>query len=150
MILRAANELDAQRLFEWRNDPLTRANSSNTDLVTWTDHTRWLSRTLRRPDRDLLIAERDGQPLGTIRIDYLADSCELSWTVAPEYRQQGLGKQMVRLAILVARVPDLTATIKPDNEPSEHIVRALGFTQSSHRNGLAVWRYARSAGLDLP
>src|SRR5437879_8578358 len=100
MILRGANELDAERLFDWRNDPLTRANSLNTDLVTWADHTRWLSASLTRPDRDLLIAERDGQALGTVRIDYLADSRELSWTVAPECRQQGIGKQMVRLAVL--------------------------------------------------
>jgi RimJ/RimL family protein N-acetyltransferase len=150
MILREANELDAKRLFDWRNDPLTRANSLNTDLVTWVDHTRWLSTTLKRTDRDLLIAERDGAALGTVRIDYFAHSCELSWTVAPEYRQQGFGKQMVRLAVLVARMANLTATIKPDNESSERIVRALGFIEGPRRNGLAVWHYTRKADRDRP
>jgi RimJ/RimL family protein N-acetyltransferase len=143
IILRVATETDAQKLFDWRNDPLTRANSIEMSPVPWDDHIRWLAASLTRADRELLIAERDRESVGTVRLDYSDADCELSWTVAPEWRQQSIGKQMVGMAIRRARKALLKAEIKLDNEPSRRIARALGFSEGRHRNGLATWSYTR-------
>lgn len=122
MNLRPATMDDAQRLFDWRNDPVTRAMFRNTAEVPWADHVAWLERTLADPTRILLLAEHDGTPVGTMRIDY-GDEPELSWTVAPEYRNCGFGSEMVRMG-----TPDnAVAWIKPENIASQRIAEKAGF-----------------------
>jgi RimJ/RimL family protein N-acetyltransferase len=143
IILRRATDADAQKLFEWRNDLLTRANSKNVSFVPWEDHVRWLVASLVRSDRELVIAEHDGEAVGTVRFDYSDADCELSWTVAPPWGGRRIGKQMVELAIRSARIRTLKAEIKLDNEASQRIVRALGCIEGQHHDGLAIWNYTR-------
>lgn len=139
MTLRTATPLDAERLLSWRNDPATRSNSFTTDLVSLEQHTRWLGQVLNDPSRTLLVAEWEGEAVGTVRLDYSDDQCELSWTVAPECRQRGYGRAMVALAIDQASCTKVIAKIKSDNAASQQIVRALGFTEVAHEHGQAVW-----------
>lgn len=138
MTLRTATPLDAERLLSWRNDPATRSNSFTTDLVSLEQHTRWLGQVLNDPSRTLLVAEWEGEAVGTVRLDYSDDQCELSWTVAPECRQRGYGRAMVALAIDQASCTKVIAKIKSDNAASQQIVRALGFTEVAHEHGQAV------------
>ena len=138
MTLRTATPLDAVRLLSWRNDPATRSNSFTTDLVSLEQHTRWLGQVLNDPSRTLLVAEWEGEAVGTVRLDYSDDQCELSWTVAPECRQRGYGRAMVALAIDQASCTKVIAKIKSDNAASQQIVRALGFTEVAHEHGQAV------------
>ena len=91
--LRPATLEDAERLFQWRNDSLTRAQSLQQQPVEWQAHLQWLQASLQNPDRQLYIAESAalaGQEqsliLGTVRADRTDGEYELSWTVAPEQR----------------------------------------------------------------
>jgi len=111
---------DAQRLFDWRNDPLTRAMSKTTDPVEWAGHVGWLERRLSRTAPMLFIAEIDGEPVGTFRVD--AD--EISYTVAPEHRGKGVAKAMLQVAF--ARFGKLRAEIKPENVASIKAALAAG------------------------
>jgi RimJ/RimL family protein N-acetyltransferase len=131
MILRPATMDDAERLFAWRNDPETRAQSLTTDRVPWDDHVAWLERSLAMPERTLLIAEVAGTPVGTVRLD----GEEMSWTVAPEHRRKGYAKEMVRLAL----PRDATAQIKRGNLASQKVARAAGL-QLVEDGELQVWR----------
>jgi RimJ/RimL family protein N-acetyltransferase len=143
--LRRASSADTQLLFEWTNDVADRANSKNTEPVGWDDHVRWVADSLAAPDRELWIAERDGMPVGLARIDHLdAGAAELSYSVAPGSRGQGIGKEIVRLALNMAEKRDLFAKIKLGNEPSIRIVRALGFTELWRENGLLVYHLKRN------
>jgi len=112
MILRPANIDDAERLFNWRNDPLTRAMSINTAPVEWDGHIGWLKRRLSLPAPNLYVAEVDGVPVGTVRVD----DDEISYTVAPERRGKGFATQM----LIAARrqFGSLCAEIKRENEAS--------------------------------
>jgi UDP-2,4-diacetamido-2,4,6-trideoxy-beta-L-altropyranose hydrolase len=141
MILRAARPDDAEELLVWRNDPATRANSLDTELVPLEVHTCWLTSVLNNPNKELLVAELDGESVGTVRIDSSEAHCELSWTVAPEWRQRGIGKKIVAMAMDRARGRLLIAKIKPDNTASQQIVRNLGFTKAADRAGFGVWVY---------
>lgn len=147
--LRRATAADTRRLFEWRNDAETRAGYENTEPVAWEDYVRWVADALARPDQELWIAERDGKPVGIVRIDRRGPGLsELNYTVAPESRGQGIGTEMVRLAVTMAGADDLLAVIKAGNEPSIRIVRRLGFTEIQRDNGLVV--YKRLAGRKRP
>jgi RimJ/RimL family protein N-acetyltransferase len=85
---------DAEPLFDWRNDPFTRAMSRNQDPVTWDSHVAWLTRRLSQASPHLYMALLDVRRIGTFRVD--AD--EISYTVAPEHRGKGLGVAMLRKA----------------------------------------------------
>lgn len=128
--LRTAGLSDGKMLFDWRNDPDTRAASHNTDELNLNDHMRWFKGTLENPKRKLLIAEKGTEPVGTVRIDLddTGNSAELSWTVAPSARGKGIGKQMV--AEVAATEPwcslSLRAEVKEGNIPSKQIAEAAG------------------------
>lgn len=124
MQLRPATIDDAEMLFTWRNDTLTREASINTDPVAWDSHVNWLRASLQSDKRKLLIAEAEGEPVGTVRFDY-GDEAEMSWTVSPTARGKGLGKHMVRAAIPNGPV---IAHIKRENAASQRIAQFAGFS----------------------
>src|SRR3546814_20808163 len=66
ILLRPVQPLDSADLLAWRNDPLTRANSSNTAAIELATHSAWLERAFADPDRRPWIAARGGETLGTV------------------------------------------------------------------------------------
>jgi RimJ/RimL family protein N-acetyltransferase len=136
LVLRRAEETDAERLLAWRNDPETRANSRRQHILTWAE----LIEAAPGTQRETYVGEIDGNPVGSVRLDYTGQDCELSWTVAPESRGHGIGRALVAAAIAQARTNMLIAAIKPDNLASRRIAEALGFTQYGEEQGLEVWR----------
>lgn len=139
--MRPATFDDAATLFEWRNDPVTRAMSSNTDPVPWETHLAWLSASLANPDRTLLICEEDGVPVGTVRVD----GDEMSWTVAPEARGRGLASIMIAMAGPQGR----TAEIKAENLASQRAARKAGF-RLVRKGPMQEWRCEHQSGSISP
>jgi RimJ/RimL family protein N-acetyltransferase len=118
MQTRPAQMSDAETLFRWRNDELTRAMFKNSGVVPWPDHLRWLTARLERPG--LFIAEIDGIPVGTFRVD----DDEISYTIAPEHRGKGYGLAMLIKAHEM--FGSLRAEIFPRNVPSIKIAERAG------------------------
>lgn len=118
--LRPAKLEDALLLLAWRNDPLTRAMSQTHDPIDLETHTAWLDRRLSRAEPGLYVVERGGIAIGTIRID----GEEISYTVAPQYRGQGLGTGMLMLAH--ARFGAKQARIRRDNVASQRAAEKAG------------------------
>lgn len=145
--LRPATIADAELLFVWRNDPLTRQQSIHTEPVVWDSHLAWLETSLRNPNRQLYIAEgivqdAPGQPLilGTVRADKLDEEYELSWTVAPEQRGKGWGRKLV--AALIEILPaqaSYTAIVLHSNPASQRIAESLGLTERQRQEGHTVY-----------
>ena len=110
---RPAGMQDARRLWEWRNDPATRASSRSSAEIAWDDHVRWLTASLARSDRVLLLAEDPVGPVGTVRWDRQGEGeWEVSITVAPQRRGQSLARSLLRageLALSKAALSEGTA-----------------------------------------
>ena len=110
---RPAGMQDARRLWEWRNDPATRASSRSSAEIAWDDHVRWLTASLARSDRVLLLAEDPVGPVGTVRWDRQGEGeWEVSITVAPQRRGQSLARPLLRageLALSKAALSEGTA-----------------------------------------
>jgi spore coat polysaccharide biosynthesis predicted glycosyltransferase SpsG/GNAT superfamily N-acetyltransferase len=107
LVARPATLHDARRLWQWRNDPATRAGSRSSDEVAWEDHLGWLTASLTRTDRILLVVEDGDGPVGTVRWDLVpepegehtgGDDWEASITVAPQRRGQSLSRPLLRAA----------------------------------------------------
>jgi RimJ/RimL family protein N-acetyltransferase len=110
LTIRSAGLEDSQRLFEWRNDPLTRQMSKDNDPVTWGSHLAWMNERLTLAKPHIYIVELDGVPVATYRLD---GENTISYTVAPQYRSRGIAT-----ALLVSareRHGTLTAEIFHDN-----------------------------------
>ncbi len=130
MHFRPVTPNDADMLLAWRNDPITRKNSRNSREIAVEEHQAWLKKKPR-----LYIAEQDMRPVGSIQATICENGTELSWTVAPEQRGKGLGKQMVvQFAQEIIPKETIYAVIEEGNIASEHIASALGLHKTEAEN----------------
>lgn len=126
---------DANVLFEWRNDVVTRSTSRSTEPVKWDDHLTWLERTIKSPKSQLLVVRGPGdnakmESLGTVRWDHRGDGWEASITVAPTYRGRGLALRLLRSgekALLGEHPLRLLAAIQEDNLASRRLFARAGY-----------------------
>ena len=129
--LRPADSSDCNALFNWRNDPDTRAASIETSEIDASKHRYWYSQTLQNPLRKILIGMFDQQAIGMVRLDHILaeDRVEVSIILAPEARGAGfaaplLSKGLEQNPFGTSR---FSATIKPTNVASQKIFAACGF-----------------------
>lgn len=139
--LRPATPEDSADLLAWRNDPLTRANSRNTDAVTEDGHAAWLARVLADPNRRLWVALVETETVGTAAAARDAGGAvEISLTVAPAARGRGIAARLVDAAVTAAREAwpgaPIRAEIKPDNRASRTAFEACGFVRVGDRGDL--------------
>ena len=152
--LRRAARADAELLFTWRNDPLTRQMSRGAEPVAWNDHLAWLERLLVDHDRLQLVAEHGGVPVGAIRFDRDGRQATVSLVVAPAARGRGLAAPLITAGIAEAQatwasVTVLRAVIRPDNAPSRRAFARAGFVRLERAAGeIETWRRAISPGSD--
>lgn len=122
---RPATMVDADVLFEWRNDPLTRSMCLHTEPVAWDEHLHWLERILVNPSCELMIYESNGIRCGTTRLDWTGEAAEFNVTVAPTFRGRFVVKSMLELALPKAAV---IAHIKRENVACQRLTAWFGFT----------------------
>jgi RimJ/RimL family protein N-acetyltransferase len=131
LVLRPAGISDARLLWEWRNDPVVRANSFQSEPVAWKTHLAWLTRKLASPNCRLWIAECGGLPVGQVRYDRDGALAEVSLSVAAPFRGRGLGAALLACSAPCAgrdlQVRRLVAFIKPGNLPSIRAFERAGF-----------------------
>ena len=125
--LRQVTRADAPLLLAWRNDPATREASRQTALVAKHEHEAWLAGVLASAERVIRIAECAGRPVGVVRADRLCQGWELSWTVAPAARGQGIGRRMLTMFAATLEGP-LVATMRRGHVASAKMAAAAGFT----------------------
>jgi RimJ/RimL family protein N-acetyltransferase len=140
LTLRPASHDDSEQLLAWRNDPRTRAASLNTDEVTRDEHERWLVRSLDATDRTVFVAELDGRPVGTVRLDDGGRrQLEVSLTVAPEWRGKGIASQLLHAVEATAGARGavrLVARIKASNDASVRAFKNAGWYGFTEREGM--------------
>jgi UDP-2,4-diacetamido-2,4,6-trideoxy-beta-L-altropyranose hydrolase len=138
--LRRADATDVERLWEWRNDPGSRAASRNDQFIPFADHIAWYQHALKDVSRIILIGEMAGRPIGTVRFDPCGpQTFEVSITLDPDMKSQGLGRKLLAAAIdwQKANQPSdmLRATAREMNTASINAFAACGFSASPPTGG---------------
>lgn len=136
LVLRVAGLQDSGFVWYWRNDPVTRRNSINTESVPWSSHRDWYSEQLSDPDTRIFILEHpiDG-PLAQARYQKQeAEVAEVHVTVAPASRGRGLGTRLLRESAPEAfkslAVQALRAIVKQDNASSARAFERAGYRKT--------------------
>ena len=134
--LRPAQAKDARDLWNWANDPGTRAASFNPGEISWESHLAWLDKQLTSSSVALLLVESSLGRLGSVRFETnprVPDESIISVNLAPEFRGMGLAPLILESGIDVycAQGPTRTivAWIKPDNTASIRTFTRAGFTR---------------------
>ena len=136
--LRKATINDAALLLNWRNDVRTVEASHSTKQVEFSEHMAWLSGALVDNTLKLFICERQGAPVGTVRAHLKQGVWVLSWTVAPEFRGQGIAKEMVALAVASLCGP-FRAEVKEGNVASMSVAEHIGMTLVNKADGVLYY-----------
>jgi L-amino acid N-acyltransferase YncA len=132
---------DSQNLLLWRNDPLTRINSINHEIVTIANHEKWFASILQRDDCVVYVADisspKEGEiSCGMCRFDVSQDgkSSVVSINLNPHYRGLGLSLNILTRSIETftqqhQEVIMLEAEIRESNLPSISIFTRAGFSK---------------------
>ncbi len=149
--LRPARPQDCARVWEWVNDPVSRAASFSSDPIAWDAHVRWFEARLNDPHAVYFIAvSAHDEPVGQIRYAVEARSATLSVSLAPQFRGQGYGSALIRRAstrlLQTADLDEIEAYVKPDNESSLRAFVKAGFANTGVRtvNGHTAIRFSLS------
>ncbi len=131
--LRRAQKADATAIFAWRNHPDTRRYAFDPIEIDWKTHERWFTTVLANPNRELLIAELDGCPVGVLRYDIEAERGVVSIYLVPDQAGQGWGLPVLLAGERWLREsrPDVRiceAEVDASNLASSEIFQAAGFT----------------------
>ena len=140
---RSATMADADLLWRWVNDPLTRANSLSPTPIPYVQHVTWLRRRLGSEGTRIWIFSDGGMPVGQVRFDRNGDLAVTSISVASERRGRGFGRAMLTEAVQKMRGewgPEVRpkALVLDRNPASLALFRACGFS--------TVGRVERGAG----
>lgn len=119
-------------VYEWANDPATRAASFNTAEIPYETHVRWFSKVLDSDDVILFILMDDNESVGQIRLDIDGGDAEISYSISPQYRGKGYARIMLRLLKREVEenyryIDSLIAKVKPDNDKSLKLFETEGY-----------------------
>lgn len=148
LTLHRARDTDARMLWEWANDPETRAASFTPEPIAWETHVDWMQRTLNDPTRVLCIARtRDGTAVGQVRFDVRLRTATMSVSVAPSRRGNGEGTALIATAASWALqdldIDTIVARVKRANVASLRAFEAAGFVRTPASRGPLTLRKSR-------
>jgi RimJ/RimL family protein N-acetyltransferase len=134
-LLRPATPADRATVFAWRNDPFIVSLSASRRTVTWDEHAAWYDRVVTGERHLLLIVEREGEGIGTVRFDREGEAGALVTIYLLEpFVGRGLGTPVLREAcgrafVRWPEVGHLEARIQAGNARSVRALEKAGFRQ---------------------
>ena len=137
LVARLAKSNDELLLLEWANDPLVRRNAFVAGAIDPDTHRAWFQGRLDNPNQcRLYVVEADKDlPVGQVRFERHGDSWELHYGLDVKFRGRGVGRRLLESALKAfrseraCRQENIFGRVKPENKPSSHIFRKLGFSE---------------------
>ncbi len=131
--LRDVHPADSRLLWEWANDPDTRAASFYSDPIAWETHHEWFASRLPDPNTRMWIAQciHHGGDVGLVRFALEGAAATISVVISPAWRGAGFGAALIRHAsfklLKETQVARIDAYIKASNAASMSAFTRAGF-----------------------
>ena len=127
--LRPVAGADVDILLDWQRSPETRRHARKPAIPSEAEHRAWFAAKRADPGCVFHMLERDGRPVGFVRLDRdrARRAFEIAIAVAPGHRGQGVGG--AGLTLIRRLLPDacLRAYVKPENAASLRLFAAAGY-----------------------
>lgn len=132
IVFRPAIKEDCSLIFQWANDPETRAASFSQEPISLEEHIQWYKNKLLDANCIFLIAlDNENRPIGQVRFDLDSTEAVMNVSMDAGNRGKGLGKLVILKAAdeLFGRkdVSRINAFIKPNNMKSTKSFEFAGF-----------------------
>ena len=124
---------DADMILNWRNDPMSLANSFSSEKIDKANHKIWFRQILKNANSLILIGKfcQTNEPIGMVRFETIDDTFALvSIVVDAQWRGRGLSSKLLSMAVrkyLDQLVRVLIAEVKPENVASQRCFQKSGF-----------------------
>jgi RimJ/RimL family protein N-acetyltransferase len=130
--LRPVRPEDCRLIWEWANEPATRAASFSDEPIPWEQHQGWFAAKLDDTGCLFFIAlDAAGEPVGQVRLDIDGDVAVISIGLASGCHGLGYGPEVIRRAVrelLASRpVERIDAFIRAENTASYRAFLKAGF-----------------------
>lgn len=132
MTIRIVEARDEAILLDWQRNPETRRFALNPAVPSSEEHHVWLQDRLLSSTDWFLMAERDGEPLGFVRIDWIGEDSGrpefiVSIATSPQHHRQGLGAGLLQAIRQLSPSAHFFAKILPDNVASLALFLRAGY-----------------------
>ena len=149
MKIREANDNDSKDIFEWRNDPITRQMSFNSDVVTFSTHNKWFENSLHNKNKYLLIVEEKGRKISVVRFDIKKEkgTAEININLNPLERGKRLSSRVISKSISYfniinnKRIKTVIAKIKKKNIASKRSFMKCGFKLGLIKGNTEIYNF---------
>ena len=154
--MRPADPADAQRLWEWANDPLVRRWAFAQGAIPWETHQAWFASRIADPNTRIFLGFDGTMPIGQVRFEGDDHAVEISVSVAERARGRGFGAAIVDAAVRrlfgESGVDRVVARLRHGNTASEKLFEAASFdSEGEGSDGPLTWvQYARSRDAESP
>ena len=100
MSIRDLKEEDAKIIFNWANEPGTRANSLNSEPIKWEDHLKWFEAKLKSDKAWFYIVEDASEPCSFVRFEQKEDEkIYIGVVVSENHRGKVIGYKTIALGL---------------------------------------------------
>jgi UDP-2,4-diacetamido-2,4,6-trideoxy-beta-L-altropyranose hydrolase len=130
--MKPAEESDCELIWHWANDEETRKNSYSQAYISWDEHIRWFASVQMQKNYRFYVARnRNEKPVGQIRFTIDGKDAVVSFSVAPESRGRGYGKEILIEAAKKlfdeTDIEQISAYVKSENMLSLKVFQKAGF-----------------------
>ena len=143
--VRHAVQNDSSDIFHWRNDPITRQMSHETEIIDLEQHNNWYSNSLVSKSLILLICEnKDSEKISLISFKISQSDAIISINLNPTKRGSNLAKPCLVKSIDFfsehhCEVKRLVAEIKEENIASQKTFSGIGFDKYSLEDNIGFY-----------
>jgi len=132
-VLERAKRKDIELVYEWQCHPETRKYALNTNVPTWDEHQKWMSRKLQSASDYfyMVIDKACGKKVGSIRLDRVrADHYLVSIFIDPNSYGKGIASRTLEMVDAIH--PDITlhATVLKANLASQRLFKKACYQQT--------------------
>lgn len=123
---------DCKNVWLINNDPSVRKVSFFQQSIPYKDHVKWFQSKLSDKNSKLYKCVSGSEIVGLVRLDLTQKKALISMAVRYGFRGKGVGTEILRLAIILAKdlkLKKLLAEIKQTNQPSIKLFNKLGFLE---------------------
>lgn len=140
--LKLCSEKDVDLIYKMVNDPDTRKNSFNSNLIKYDEHCKWFKKSLNDKNRIMYILKMGDLEIGQIRLDVENTKATISYSIKKEFRGNGYANKILNLIQLEMEkrkeITILEGLVKKDNIASRKAFLKNNFKEYEEEN---LYRY---------